>query len=258
LERWLSPSRIEGDDLAPLADARLVPSAVAQVLGFDIRSDDPVLGLVAALRDRRLVLVLDNCEHVIEAAATLAVAILRGAADIHILATSREPLRAEGEHVQRLPPLSSGFPSDHRGAAKALAFPAVELFVERAAERLGDFELTDENALLVAEICRKLDGIPLAIELVAARVESFGVKADPVRCKRRAAVLQQSPLRSRRWPRSAVPRLRGKRCCAPDRSRARRRALRLHVQRGVPAPRRQATPILRIDDNPCESWPGPS
>jgi len=83
-------------DLAPLADARLVPSAVAQVIGFDIRSDDPVPGLVGALRDRRLLLVLDNCEHVIEAAATLAVAILRGAAGVQILATSREPLRVEG------------------------------------------------------------------------------------------------------------------------------------------------------------------
>jgi predicted ATPase/DNA-binding winged helix-turn-helix (wHTH) protein len=163
-------------DLAPLADARLVPSAVAQVLGIDIRSDDPVPGLVGALRDRRLVLVLDNCEHVIEAAATLAAAILRGTADVHILATSREPLRAEGEHVHRLAPLSSGFSSDHLGAAEALAFPAVELFVERAAECLGEFELTDENAPIVAEICLKLDGIPLAIELAAARVETFGVR----------------------------------------------------------------------------------
>jgi predicted ATPase len=75
-----------------------------------------------------------------------------------------------------LPPLSSGFPSDHLGAAEALAFPAVELFVERAAERLGEFELTDENAPIVAEICLKLDGIPLAIELAAARVETFGVR----------------------------------------------------------------------------------
>jgi predicted ATPase/DNA-binding winged helix-turn-helix (wHTH) protein len=163
-------------DLAPLADARLVPSAVAQVLGFEIRSDDPVPGLVGALRDRRLVLVLDNCSHVIEAAAALAVAILRGAADVHILATSREPLRVEGEYVQRLPPLSSGFPSDHLGAAEALAFPAVELFVERTAECLSEFELTDPDAPIVAEICRKLDGIPLAIELAAARVESFGVR----------------------------------------------------------------------------------
>jgi predicted ATPase/DNA-binding winged helix-turn-helix (wHTH) protein len=163
-------------DLAPLADARLVPSAVAQVLGFDIRSDDPVSGLVGALRDRRLLLVLDNCEHMIEAAATLAAEIVKGAADAHILATSREPLRVKGEQVQRLPPLSSGFPSDHPGAAEALGFPAVELFVERAAERLGEFELTDEDAPLVADICQRLDGIPLAIELAAARVETFGVR----------------------------------------------------------------------------------
>jgi DNA-binding winged helix-turn-helix (wHTH) protein len=176
-------------DLAPLADPRLVPSAVAQVLGFDIRSDDPVPGLVGALRDRRLVLVLDNCEHVIEAAAALAAAILKGAADVHILATSREPLRVEGEYVQRLPPLASGFSSDHLGAAEALAFHAVELFVERAAERLGEFELTDENAPIVADICRKLDGIPLAIEFAAARVEAFGVHGLAARLDERLRLL---------------------------------------------------------------------
>jgi len=176
-------------DLAPLGDARLVPTAVARVFGFDIRSDDPVPGLVGGLRDRRLLLVLDNCEHVIEAAATLAVAILRGAAGIHILATSREPLRVEGEHVQRLPPLSSGFPSDHLDATEALAFPAVELFVERAAECMGEFELTDEDALVVAEICRKLDGIPLAIELAAARVETFGVRGLAARLDDRFRLL---------------------------------------------------------------------
>jgi DNA-binding winged helix-turn-helix (wHTH) protein len=163
-------------DLAPVANAGLVATTLASVLGFDIRSDDPVPGLIAALEDRQLLLVLDNCEHVIEAAATLAAAILRGAAGVHILATSREPLRVEGEHVQRLPPLSSGAPSGPLGAAEALAFPAAELFVERTAERLGEFELTDEDAPVVADICRKLDGIPLAIELAAARVETFGVR----------------------------------------------------------------------------------
>jgi len=161
-------------DLAPVANPGLVATTLASVLGLDIRSDDPVPGLVEALAERRLLLVLDNCEHVIEAAATLAAAILRGAAGVHILATSREPLRVEGEHVQHLPPLSSGSPSDHLGAAEALAFPAVELFVERTAERLGDFELADEDAPVVADICRKLDGIPLAIELAAARVGTFG------------------------------------------------------------------------------------
>src|SRR4029077_10622706 len=113
----------------------------------------------------------------------------RGAADVHILATSREPLRVEGEYVQRLPPLSSGFSSDHLGAAEALAFPAVELFVERAAERLGEFELTDENAPIVAEICRKLDGIPLAIELAAARVKTFGVRGLATRLDDRIRLL---------------------------------------------------------------------
>jgi len=82
-------------------------------------------------------------------------------------------------------------------------------------------------------------------------------EADPVRCECRAAA-QQSPLRSRRWPGSAVLGLHGKRCCAPDHSRAKRRALRLHVQQGVPVPRRQATPLARIADNPCESRPRPS
>ena len=176
-------------DLAPLADPRLVPSALATVLGFDIRSDDPVSDLVAALWDRRLLLVLDNCTHVIEAAAGLAVSVLKGTAGVHILATSREPLRVEGEHVQRLPPLSSGSPSDRFGAAEALAFPAIELFVERTAECLGEFELTDPDAPIVAEICRKLDGIPLAIELAAARVETFGVRGLATRLDDRIRLL---------------------------------------------------------------------
>ena len=176
-------------DLAPLADPRLVPSALATVLGVDIRSDDPVSDLVAALRDRRLLLVLDNCTHVIEAAAGLAVSVLKGTAGVHILATSREPLRVEAEHVQRLPPLSSGSPSDRFGAAEALAFPAIELFVERTAECLGEFELTDPDAPIVAEICRKLDGIPLAIELATARVETFGVRGLATRLDDRIRLL---------------------------------------------------------------------
>ena len=122
-----------------------------------------------------MLVVLDNCEHVIEAAAVLAAELLNGASGIRLLATSREPLRAEGEHVHRLPPLETPPRSAGLTAAAALASPAVQLFVERAAGTLSGFELGDEDAPLVADICRRLDGIPLAIELAAARIDAFGV-----------------------------------------------------------------------------------
>jgi len=120
-------------DLAPLADPLLVPTALAAAIGFEIRSDSPLPGLIAFLRDKQMLLVLDNCAHVIEAAAGLATAILKGAPRVHILATSREPLRAEGERAHRLSSLASAPASARLSAGEALAFPAVELFVERAA-----------------------------------------------------------------------------------------------------------------------------
>jgi predicted ATPase/DNA-binding winged helix-turn-helix (wHTH) protein len=163
-------------ELAPLADPRLVPTALPAALGLELRADDPLPGLIAALRDKQMLLVLDNCEHVIESAASLAVAILRDAPRVHILATSREPLRAEGEHVYRLRQLTSPPHSAQLTAAEALAFPAVQLFVERAAASLGEFELSDADAAFVADICSKLDGVPLAIEFAAARVDAFGVR----------------------------------------------------------------------------------
>jgi len=100
-------------DLAPLGDARLVPSAIATILDLQIRAADPLPGLIARLRDKQMLLLLDNCEHVIEAVASLAAALLRGAAGITILATSREPLRIEGEREYRLRPLTSPPPSAH-------------------------------------------------------------------------------------------------------------------------------------------------
>jgi predicted ATPase len=106
----------------------------------------------------------------------LAARILRGAPGVQILATSREPLRAKGEHVHRLPPLQTPRTSMGLTAAEALGFPAVRLFVERAAATLGAFELNDAGAPIVADICRKLDGIPLAIELAAGRVDAFGLR----------------------------------------------------------------------------------
>ena len=163
-------------DLAPLGDPRLVPTALAAALGLEIRSDNPLPSLVASLKDKRMLLVFDNCAHVIDAAADLAIAVLRNAQGVHLLATSREPLRIEGEHVHRLSPLASPPASARFTAVEALRFPAVQLFVERATESLGEFELSDADAPLVGEICNKLDGIALAIELAAARVDVFGVR----------------------------------------------------------------------------------
>jgi predicted ATPase/DNA-binding winged helix-turn-helix (wHTH) protein len=162
-------------DLAPLADPRRVPRALASALGFEIRSGHPLPGAIARLRDKEALLVLDNCEHLVEAAAALAVEVLRGAPRTRILATSREPLRAEGEHVVRLAPLESP-PTRPLSAAEALDYPAVRLFVERATAAMPGFALADKDAAAVAEICRQLDGIPLAIEFAVARVDSSGIR----------------------------------------------------------------------------------
>jgi len=163
-------------DLAPLGDPRLVPSAVATVLGLELRPENPLHGLAAAVRDNRMLLLLDNCEHVIDAAADLAVAILGGAPGVSILATSRESLGMAGESEYRL--ASFGIPqaSSSPTAAEAATFPAVQLFVERVTAIVEDFTLTDSNAPAIAEICRRLDGLPLAIEFAAPRVEVLGVE----------------------------------------------------------------------------------
>jgi predicted ATPase/DNA-binding winged helix-turn-helix (wHTH) protein len=176
-------------DLASLGDPALVPTAVASVLGLTIRSDNPVPGLVAFLAEKQMLLVLDSCEHVIEAVAVLAVGLLRGAPGVHILATSREPLRAEGERVQRLAPLGLPPASSGLTAAEAMTFPAVQLFVERAAAILDGFELSDADAPVVAEICCRLDGIALAIELAAGRVDTFGVRGVAARLDDRFRLL---------------------------------------------------------------------
>ena len=133
-------------DLAPLGDPRLVPSAVATVLGLGIRTENPLPSLIAGLRDKRLLLVLDTCEHVIDAVAGLAKAVLSSAPRVSILATSRERLNVAGEGEYRLGPLSSPQPSSRLTAAEASAFPAVQLFVERVTAIVEDFALTDANA----------------------------------------------------------------------------------------------------------------
>src|SRR5205085_11320480 len=163
-------------DLAPLGEPRLVPSAVATVLGLEVRTDNPLPGLIASLRDKRMLLLLDNCEHVIDAAASLAAAVLSGAPRVNILATSRETLGIAGEAQYRLGPLSFPQSSTEPTATEAAVFPAVQLFVERVTAVVEDFTLTDANAPLVVEICRRLDGLPLAIEFAAPRVAMLRVE----------------------------------------------------------------------------------
>ncbi len=163
-------------DLAPLRDPRLVPSTLASALGLTIRSHDIVNGLTTHLRDKRLLILLDNCEHVIEVAALVVEQIMTDAPDVHILATSREPLHLRHEHVHRLPPLASPPRRPDPTATEALRYSAVQLFVERAAASREDFELSDLDAPTVSDICRKLDGIALAIELAAARIDAFGIQ----------------------------------------------------------------------------------
>jgi predicted ATPase len=179
-------------DLARISDPLLVPSVIASSLGLAIDSEDPVVGLIAFLRERRVLIVLDNCEHVVDAAARLAEAIVESAPDVGILATSREPTGARGELIQRLAPLSSPPRGISLTAASALSFPSVQLFVERVAANVDGFGITDSDARVVADICLRLDGLPLAIELAASRVDAFGVGGLAVLLNDRFELLMRS------------------------------------------------------------------
>jgi predicted ATPase/DNA-binding winged helix-turn-helix (wHTH) protein len=163
-------------DLGALSDARLVPIVLASTLGLVVHSDDPVPGLLASLRDKRMLLVLDSCERVIETLAPLAERLVSAAPQLHILATSREALRVEGEQIHLLSALDCPPVEARLKASAALAFPAVQLFVERVAAGSNRFELSDADAPVVAEICVRLDGIALAIEIAAGRVGAYGIR----------------------------------------------------------------------------------
>ena len=164
-------------DLGAVEDARLVASLLASQLGLVAVSDQPLPVILTHLREQRTLLVFDSCEHLIEAIAALAENIFRDAPQVHILVTSREALRAEGEQVHHLPPLECPPPdTESLTARRALGFSAVQLFVKQVAHSGHAFELTDADAPIVAEICRRLDGIALALELAAARVVAHGVQ----------------------------------------------------------------------------------
>lgn len=160
-------------DLAAVASSDLVPAAFAAALGLGADLSTENLG--ASLGRRDALFVIDNCEHLIDATAAITGAILRHGPKARILATSREPLGLAGEHVRRLDGLPSPSVDDDLSAAKALAFPAVRLFVERAQAVQSDFRLKDGDVAALGSLCRSLDGLPLAIEFAAARIDVFGV-----------------------------------------------------------------------------------
>jgi len=164
-------------DLAPVEDPSLVVSAVTVALGVGLRADDPLSEVVGFLRDKRALIVLDNCEQIVDSVARLVDRILRDTDGVHLLVTSREALRMAGELVHRLMPLECPPSKADITAHEAMSYAAVQLFVDRAAASVDDFSLDDELAGAIVEICQRLDGIPLAIELAAARVEFLGVAA---------------------------------------------------------------------------------
>ena len=163
-------------ELGGVSGPNLVINAVATAIGRTPPMDDALEHLMVMLRGRRMLLIFDSCEHLIDAVADLTEQLFRALPDLSILATSRESLRVEGEHVYRLFPLPCPPPTAVISADEALSYAAVELFVDRLQASQIGFQLTDDDATLVAEICRKLDGIPLALELAAGRVPAYGIR----------------------------------------------------------------------------------
>jgi predicted ATPase/DNA-binding winged helix-turn-helix (wHTH) protein len=162
-------------ELSPLSDPQLLAGTVASAFGLPVQSQDPIPGLAAHLRGKRVLLILDSSEHLISQAAVVAERLFSDVPDLHILVTSREILRVEGESVHHLSPLESPPDNPNLTAAEMLNFPAAKLFVERAASSGAPIQLRDSDAPIVGNICRRLGGIALAIELAAGRVGAFGL-----------------------------------------------------------------------------------
>jgi non-specific serine/threonine protein kinase len=193
-------------ELAPLSDPTLAPQAVAAALGV---REAPGRAIIDSLTDylgtKALLLLLDNCEHLVEAAAQLAEKLLRACPGLRVLATSREPLNMGGETTWRVPSLALPEFQPPPALERLTQYEAVRLFVARSAAVLPGFAVTSENAAAVAEVCHRLDGIPLAIELAAARVRAFSVEQIRVRLDdrfrlltggSRTALLRQQTLRA--------------------------------------------------------------
>lgn len=163
-------------ELAPLSDAALVPETIAAVLGVEPELGKPVsVSLQEHLKKRRVLIVLDNCEHMVHSVASLLEALLRACPDIRVLATSREILGVPGELSFYVSSLSCPEPGSQLDIDRLMDYEAVNLFVERGRLRVQDFALSEENANAVVQICQRLDGIPLALELAAARLRMMQV-----------------------------------------------------------------------------------
>jgi non-specific serine/threonine protein kinase len=181
-------------ELASLASPELVPQAVAVSLGAPEQPGRPFPDMLTDfLASKQILLVLDNCEHLIGACAELVTALLRGCGRLRILATSREGLEVAGETIYLVPSLEVPDPWKALPPEELLEFAAVRLFVERARARRSDFALSSRNAAAVVRICHQLDGIPLAIELAAARIETLSVEGIASRLDDRFRLLTGGP-----------------------------------------------------------------
>jgi predicted ATPase len=184
-------------DFAGLTDASLIPETIAHVVGARLTAgESAITTLTGHLSRRRLLIILDNCEHLVAACAAAAETLLRGAPDLTLISTSREALGVAGETVFRVPPLA--LPAGDTRAALT-ASESARLFADRAAAVSPGFQITDDNAGAIAEICRRLDGIPLAIELAAARTPALSPREIAERLDDRFRLLRSGP-------RTALPR----------------------------------------------------
>ncbi|MDH6262328.1 winged helix-turn-helix domain-containing protein [Bradyrhizobium sp. BR13661] len=162
-------------DFGPVRKPELAAITIASTLGLSINAEDPVPALLTHLQAKPTLLIFDSCEHVLETLAPLVEHLVREVPRLHVLATSRESFRSEGERIFRLFPLDCPPRRDDLAVADVLTYPAAQLFIERIAQSSGSFQLSAEEAPLVADICRRLDGIALAIELAAGRVNAYGI-----------------------------------------------------------------------------------
>ena len=186
-------------DLGTVTDPSMVPAVVASAISVSTVYEDIVGAMLRELQERRVLIILDNCEHVINASADLCEVLLKGTREVRLLATSREPLRIAREWTHRLASLRLPPLGQVLTASEAMNFPSIQLFVERAMANVDTYEFSDEDVPAVTNICRRLDGIPLAVEFAAARIDLFDVRAIAQRLDDRFALLT-------RGRRNALPR----------------------------------------------------